>query len=146
MPWGESKALGDPPVMPACWAGCSLERIADLHAVIVHARIVRAKVAIRNMVPGDERRPPLGQSVSAGQASVKEDPASEGVFVRYRRGSRIAVVDGAAEHWFEKELREDVERPHDARIPITRLSPGIDHGAKLRPRHEEFILLGQVVR
>src|SRR5215813_13643893 len=85
------------------------------------------------MVPGQERGPLLGQSISTGQARVKQHPASEGILVRYRGGGRVAVVDRPAEHWLEEELREDVERPDDARIPIARLARGIDHGPELWP-------------
>jgi hypothetical protein len=52
----------------------------------------------------------------------------------------------SAEHWLEEELRQDVERPDDARIPIARLACGINHGPKLWPGHQEFILLWQIVR
>src|SRR5215467_156331 len=97
------------------------------------------------MVP-QERGPLLGQSISAGQARVKQHPASEGVLVRYRGGGRIAVVDRAAEHWLEEKLGEDVERPDDARIPIARLARGIDHAPELWSRYQELILLRQVVR
>src|SRR6516225_4229398 len=98
------------------------------------------------MVPGQERGPLLGQSISTGQARVKQHPASEGVLVRYRGGGRVAIVDRPAEHWLKEELREDVERPDDARIPIARLAGGIDHGPELWPGYQELILLGQIVQ
>ena len=91
------------------------------------------------MVPGQERGPLLGQSISTGQARVKQHPASEGVLVRYRAGGRIAVVDRSTEHWLEEESRQDVERPDDARISIARLAGRIDHGPELWPGHEELM-------
>ena len=54
------------------------------------------------MVPGQERGPLLGQSISTGQASVKQHPASEGVLVWYGNGGGIAIVDRSAEHWLEE--------------------------------------------
>ena len=54
------------------------------------------------MVPGQERGPLLGQSISTGQASVKQHPASEGVLVWYGNGGGIPIVDRSAEHWLEE--------------------------------------------
>src|SRR5215467_1247081 len=98
------------------------------------------------MVPGQDRCPLLGQSISTGQARVKQHPASEGVLVRYSGGGRIPIVDRSAEHWLEEELGQDVERPDDACIPIARLASGINHGPELWPGYEKLILLGQIVR
>ena len=58
------------------------------------------------MVPGQERCPLLGQSISTGQASVKQHPASERVLIRYR-------CYGAGDEGVEPSLlsNEPMERP-----------------------------------
>src|SRR5271170_275080 len=113
-----------------------LEVVAEPHAEIGEAPVLRAEAGVGGMLHSAHHAPDVREPVADRSGLVKPPVAADGVPMRWRRIFGIAVIDAKAKITAEEEASDHSEIPGGAAVEIARLAGSIDGRAESGMRDE----------